>query len=88
MNLKVTVSPSSFTAELTVIIESDVTLNTVLRLTDSKEKVARIIGCTLAKGENKVQLKNLSKYAAGNYQLEVKLLNGELLETIRLHKAS
>ncbi|MEP6746536.1 MAG: hypothetical protein ABJB86_02355 [Bacteroidota bacterium] len=86
MKLKVTVNPDPFIAELSVVIQGLFTMNIVIRLANSKGTVIRITACTLKKGENKIQIGNLQRYAAGNYQLEVKTLNGDLVETINLVK--
>jgi hypothetical protein len=86
MRLSVTVNPNPFIGELFVSITSDVTFNAVLRLIDTNKNVVRMIGSPLQYGENTVYIKNLSKYAAGNYQLEVKLLSGELIETTEVTK--
>jgi hypothetical protein len=86
MRLKVRVSPNPFTSELVVSITSDVVLNAVLRLTDTNNNMVRMIGSPLHSGENNVYIKNLSKYVTGTYQLQIKLLNGEMLETIELVK--
>jgi hypothetical protein len=61
-------------------------VNIVFRLTNSRHTVIRMAACTLKKGENKVKIGNLQRYATGHYHLEVKLLNGDLLETISLVK--
>ena len=87
MKLKVTVNPNPFSSELFIFIQSDVSLNTVLKLTDDKENLVRMVGCPLQKGENKIHIKNLARYVVGGYQLELKLLNGELLESVELVKA-
>ena len=86
MKLKVTVNPNPFRSELFIFIQSDVSVNTVLKLTDIKKSLVRMVGCTLQKGENKVHIKNLSRYVVGSYQLELKLLNGDLLQSVALIK--
>jgi hypothetical protein len=86
MKLKVTVNPNPFTAELSVLIHGHFDMNIVIRLTNSKDTVIRITSFTLKKGENKVKIGNLQRYATGNYRLELKMLNGDLLETIKLVK--
>jgi hypothetical protein len=86
MQVRVTVSPAPFTSDLTILIESDIAFNAVLRLTDNNKKLVRMIGSPLHKGENKIFIKNLSRYVIGIYYLEVKLLNGKLVETIEITK--
>jgi hypothetical protein len=86
MKLKVIVSPNPFTTELLVFIHVHFAMNIVIRLTNSKDTVIRIAACTLKTGENKVRIGNLQRYAAGNYHLVVKLLNGDLVQTINLVK--
>ena len=86
MNLKVTANPNPFSAELVVGMHSSTAVNLVMRLINSNGTVIRVKGCTLAGGENRVVLKNLLRYATGNYFLEIKLLNGDPLETIQLLK--
>jgi hypothetical protein len=86
MRLKLTVNPNPFAGELIVSITSDVSFNAVIRLTDTNKNMVRMMGSPLHMGENKVYINNLSKYVAGIYQLEVKLLNGELIETIEVIK--
>ena len=87
MKLKVIVSPSPFSSELLIFIHGHFAMNVVIRLTNGKGTVIRIIACTLKKGENKVRIANLHRYAGGNYQVVIKLLNGDLLEIINLVKA-
>jgi len=86
MKLKVIVNPNPFTSELAVFIHCHFTMNAVVRLLNNTGIVIRISGCTLSKGSNKITLENLDRYATGNYLLEVKLLNGDLLETVGLVK--
>ena len=86
MKLKVVVNPNPFTSELAVFIHGQFTMNAVLRLMSSAGGVIRVTSVTVNKGDNEIKLKNLGKYATGNYLLEVKLLNGDLLETIKLVK--
>jgi len=86
MKLKVVVNPNPFTSELAVFIHGHFTMNAVLRLMSSAGGVIRVTSITVNKGDNEIKIKNLGKYATGNYLLEVKLLNGDLLETIKLVK--
>jgi hypothetical protein len=86
MKLKVIVSPSPFTSELLIYIHGHFAMNIVIRLSNGKGTVIRITACALKKGENKVRIANLQRYAGGNYQLVIKLLNGDLVETIDLVK--
>jgi hypothetical protein len=86
MKLKVIVNPNPFTSELNIHIHGPFAINIVIRLTNSKGTVIRITACTLKQGENKVKIGNLHRYAGGNYHLEIKLLNGDLLETLSLVK--
>ncbi|MEP6725147.1 MAG: T9SS type A sorting domain-containing protein [Bacteroidota bacterium] len=86
MKLKVTVNPNPFTSELAVFIYGHFTVNTVLRLINSTGAIIRVTGYTVNKGDNEIKIDNLGRYASGNYFLEVKLLNGDLLEMISLVK--
>ena len=87
MKVKVKASPNPFNAELSITMLSQLTVNLVVRLMNSNGTVIRVKACPLITGENNVQLKNLNRYASGDYILEVKLLNGDLLDTISLVKA-
>lgn len=86
MKLKVTVNPNPFTSELAIFIQGHFTVNTVLRLINSGGTVVRVAAYTVNKGENNIKINNLGRYATGDYFLEVKLLNGDLLEMISLVK--
>ena len=86
MKLKVTVDPNPFTSELVITIHGHFAMNIVIRLTNRAGTAIRIIGYTLGNGENKVIIGNLKRYVIGDYYLEIKLLNGDLLETIKLVK--
>lgn len=86
MKLKVTANPNPFSAELVVNMQSSIAVNLVVRLINGNGIVIRVKGCPIAAGESKVVLKNLVRYATGNYFLEIKLLTGDLLETIPLVK--
>lgn len=86
MKLKVTASPNPFSAELVVSMQCSVAVNLVVRLVNSNGIVIRVKGCPIAAGESNVLMKNLMRYATGTYCLEIKLLNGDLLETIQLIK--
>ncbi len=86
MNVKVNVAPNPFTTELIISISCLFTMNAVVRLLNNAGSVIRIAGCTLNKGDNRVTIENLGRYAIGDYLLEVKLLNGDLLESISLIK--
>ena len=86
MKFKVTVNPNPFTSELAVLIDGHFTVNAVLRLLNSDGTVIRVAGYTVNKGDNRIQMDNLGRYATGAYTLEVKLLNGDLLEKINLVK--
>lgn len=86
MKLKVKAGPNPFSSDLAVLIYSHFAVNIVVRLANSNGTVIRVKGCTLAAGENHVNLKNLTRYATGDYVVEIKLLNGDLLETIHLLK--
>lgn len=86
MKLKVIVDPNPFTSELAVFIHGHFTMNVVLRLLNNAGTVIRITGCTVDKGENKITIENLNRYATGDYVLDVKLLNGDLIEKINLVK--
>jgi len=86
MKLKVAVNPNPFTSELVVFIHGQFTMNVVIRLMSNAGGVVRVTSVTVNKGENEIKIKNLGRYATGNYLLEVKLLNGDLLEAIQLVK--
>ncbi len=86
MKLTVSVKPNPFVAELFVSIQAAFTVNVVIRLIADSEKVIKITPGTLKKGENEIIISNLQQYAAGNYRLEIKLLNGDLLQNIQLTK--
>jgi hypothetical protein len=86
MKLKVAVNPNPFISELSISIQGHFTMNIVIRLTNCSDTVIRITACTLKKGENKIRIGNLQRYAAGAYHLEVKMLNGDLVEKINLVK--
>ena len=86
MKLKVTVNPNPFTSELAVFIHCYFTVNTVLRLINSTGTVIRVTSYTVNQGENEIKIDKLGRYATGDYFLEVKLLNGDLLEKISLVK--
>ena len=86
MKLKVVANPNPFTSQLAVYIQGHFTMNAVLRLMHNAGTVIRITSITVNKGMNEIQLNNLGRYATGNYLLEVKLLNGDLLETVTLVK--
>ncbi|MEP7279294.1 MAG: T9SS type A sorting domain-containing protein [Bacteroidota bacterium] len=87
MKLKVIASPNPFVSELFVFIHGSFALNIVVRLINNSGTVIRITSAELKKGENKLKINNLQRYAAGSYHLEIKLLSGELLETHQLVKA-
>lgn len=86
MKLKVIVNPNPFTSELAILINGHFTVNAVLRLISHTGAVIRVAAYTINSGDNKFRLKNLEKYASGQYTLEIKLLNGDLLESISLVK--
>jgi hypothetical protein len=86
MKIKVTVNPNPFTSELSVHMHGSFAVNIVIRLTNSRHTVIRMAACVLTKGENKIKIGNLQRYATGPYHLEIKLLNGDLVETVRLVK--
>ena len=86
MKLKVAVYPNPFSSELNVSIETNLAINTVLKLSDKKGNLIRMIGCPLQTGENKMPIANLGKYVPGDYLLEIKLLNGDLVEGFELIK--
>lgn len=86
MNLKISVNPNPFTTELAVLIHGQFAVNTVLRLINNNGTVIRVTSCAVNKGDNKIKINNLRRYAAGNYLFEIKLLNGDLMETINLIK--
>ncbi len=87
MEVNITVRPNPFISELTVHINIETTVIAILRLTNEKGHVARMMSCTLQKGENSITLSKLSKFASGNYRLEVRLLNGDEIKHIPLVKA-
>jgi Secretion system C-terminal sorting domain len=87
MKVKVKADPNPFTGELTITMLTNLTVNLVVRLMNSNGTVIRVKACPLLTGENNIKLNNLNRYATGEYILEVKLLNGDLLETISLVKA-
>ena len=86
MKLKVIVNPNPFTSEISVLIHGNFSVNVVIRLINNRGTVIRIAASALKKGENKVKINNLLRYATGQYSLEIKLLNGDLLETVSLVK--
>ena len=86
MELKVIVNPNPFTSELSVFIHGSFAVNIVIRLLNSRNTVIRIRACLLIKGDNKIMISNLQRYATGHYHVEIKLLNGDLLERINLIK--
>ena len=86
MIVKVTANPDPFSAELAVCIHSSIDVNLVLRLINSNGTVIRVKGCPLHAGVSRITLKNLVRYATGRYFLEIKLLNGDLVESIQLAK--
>jgi hypothetical protein len=87
MKLKVIVNPHPFTSELSLLIQGNFDINVVIRLIDSSGKVIRIVSGTLKKGDNAMKIDGLQPYRSGNYRLEIKLLNGDLLENIQLVKS-
>ena len=86
MTLKVTVKPNPFNAELLLSMHAVFTVNVVIRLLAESGNVVRITSGTLRAGDNEIKLDKLHRYAAGHYRLEIKLLNGDLLETVPLVK--
>ena len=86
MKLKVTVNPNPFTSALTILIHGYFSMNVVIRLMNSDNAVISMAACILSKGDNNVQLNNLQRYARGRYFLEIKLLNGDLVQRIDLTK--
>jgi hypothetical protein len=87
MKLKVIVNPHPFTSELCLLIQGDFDINVVMRLIDSNGKLIRITSGTLKKGDNQMKIDGLQSYPSGDYRLEIKLLNGDLLENIQLIKS-
>ncbi len=69
MNLKVAVGPNPFTSELVVFIYGQFTMNAVLRLMSNAGGIVRVTSVTVNKGENEIKIKNLGRYATGNYLL-------------------
>ena len=86
MTIKVTVNPNPFNAELLLLIHAGFTINVVIRLLAESGSVVRIASGTLRTGDNEIKMDKLHRYAAGHYRLEIKLLNGDLLQTIPLVK--
>jgi hypothetical protein len=86
MKLKITVHPNPFSGELIVFIHAGFAVNTVARLINKNGTVIRIASCALKEGENKLVLKNLQRYAAGTYTMEITLLNSTLIERIHVVK--
>lgn len=86
MKLRVYVNPNPFTSALSALVHGSFDVNIVIRLINSRGTVIRIASSTIIKGENIIKIDNLQRYAAGKYQLQVSLLNGELVETIALVK--
>ena len=82
----VQVLPQPFIDQLKVQIDISVSINLVLRLNDENNNLVRMMGCQLQQGGNIIQLVNLGKFARGNYILEVRLLNGDLIHSIPLIK--
>ncbi len=87
MKCTVTVTPQPFFEELRVNIQIDIAINLVLRLTDDKENLVRMMGCQLVSGSNDVTLVNLHKFAVGNYILQLRFLTGEVIQSFPLVKA-
>jgi len=87
MKLKVIVNPHPFTSELFLLIQGNFDINVVIRLIDGRDTVIRITSGALKKGDNEIKIDGLQRYAAGNYRLEIKLLNGDLLENIHIVKS-
>lgn len=86
MSLKVMVAPNPFSTDLAVIVQSAAPINIVVRLLTANGAVVRVKGCALETGENELQLNNLGKYVPGDYQIEVKLLNGDLVAACQVLK--
>jgi hypothetical protein len=86
MEVIIDVRPNPFISELTVRIFIDTTVIAIIRLTNEKGIIAKMMSCTLEKGETTITLNKLSKFAAGNYNLEVRLLNGDEIKRIPLVK--
>ncbi len=86
MKSKVTVNPNPFTSALVINIHGLFSMNIVIRLINSNGTVIRTIGYTVEKGDNKVIIDKLERYVVGAYYLEIKLLTGDLLNTIKLVK--
>jgi len=86
MSLKVIVAPAPFSTELKLTVQSAAPLNIVVRLLTDAGAVVRVKGYVLESGENQVELNNLGKYVPGDYRVEVKLLNGDLVADYRVLK--
>lgn len=86
MSLKVMVAPGPFSTELEVTVHSVAPLNIVVRLLTEAGAVVRVKGYVLEPGENQLQMNNLGKYVPGDYRVEVKLLNGDLVADYRVLK--
>jgi hypothetical protein len=87
MKLKVIVDPHPFTSELLLLIQGNFDINVVIRLIDSSGKLIKITSGTLKKGDNEMTIDGLQAYRSGEYRLEIRLLNGDLLENIQLVKS-
>jgi hypothetical protein len=87
MKLKVIVNPHPFTSELWLLIQGNFDVNVVIRLIDSSGNLIKIVSGTLKKGDNNISITDLQSYPPGSYQLEIRLLNGDLLESLGLVKS-
>lgn len=83
---KVTVRPNPFGSAIVMEVNCKQSKHIIIRMTDDKERIVKMISWFVVKGANVTSLSELDHLAAGIYCLDVMDQEGELLFTTDVEK--
>ncbi len=89
MTTETSVYPNPFDFYLILEITCDQHIDCIILLADiQRGKIIRMLGVGLKPGFNRISLDDLQSLTAGNYQLDIKTAQGDLIHQTRLFKQS
>ena len=83
---KVTLKPNPFSSAIALEVSCQQSKHIIIRMTDSQERIVKMISWFVVKGANVTSLTELDNLEPGNYSLDVLNQEGELLFTTDVEK--
>jgi hypothetical protein len=78
--------PNPFTDTLSLEVEVENNISTIIKIVDKEGKIVRLLSWNLKKGSNKTSLSDLQSVPEGEYQIDFKDMSGNRLFSATITK--